>query len=46
MDRKEFNIANEVNAGVLKDEEILSQYGKNSELRHRSLQIVCWDSEN
>jgi hypothetical protein len=33
-------------SGVLKDEEIVLQYTKNRELRHRSRQIAHWESEN
>ena len=44
--RKEFDIPDDADSGVLKDEEIILHYGQNKEKEHRSRRIAYWDSEN
>jgi len=44
--RKEFDIPDNADSGVLKDEEIILCYGDKKELEHRSRRIAYWDSEN
>lgn len=44
--QKEFDIPNDADSGVLKDEEIILCYGDKKELKHRSRRIAYWDSEN
>jgi hypothetical protein len=44
--RKEFDIPDNADSGVLKDEEIILSFGDKKELKHRSRRIVYWDSEN
>jgi hypothetical protein len=44
--RKEFDIPDDADSGVLKDEEIILSFGDKKELRHRSRRIAYWDSEN
>lgn len=44
--RKEFDIPDECDSGVLKDEEILLSFGEKKEKKHRSRRIAYWDSEN
>jgi hypothetical protein len=43
---EEFDIPDEADSGVLKDEEIVLKYGKNGELKHRARRIAYWDAEN
>jgi hypothetical protein len=43
---EEFDIPDEADNGILKDEEITLKYGKNDELKHRSRRIVYYDAEN
>jgi hypothetical protein len=43
---KEFDIPDEADSGVLKDEEILLGYGKEGKEEHRSRRIAYWDTEN
>jgi transposase len=43
---KEFDIPDEADSGVLKDEEILLSYGKEGKEEHRSRRIAYWDAEN
>ena len=43
--RKEFNIPDQADSGVLKDEEIILRYGKNKQQEHRSRRIAYWDSK-
>lgn len=44
--RKEFDIPDEADSGVLKDEEIILYYGDNKKDEHRARRIAYWDSEN
>jgi transposase len=44
--RKEFDIPDNADSGVLKDEEIILCYGDKKEQVHRSRRIGYWDSEN
>jgi len=44
--RKEFDIPDEADSGVLKDEEIVLYYGKDKKEEHHSRRIAYWDSEN
>jgi len=43
---EEFDIPDEADSGVLKDEEIILKYGKNSEFKHRSRRIAYYDAQN
>jgi hypothetical protein len=43
---EEFDIPDKADSGVLKDEEIVVQYGKDGEKKHRSRRIAYWDAEN
>ena len=44
--RVEFDIPEDADSGVLKDEEIILYYGGNKKQEHRSRRIAYWDSEN
>lgn len=44
--RQEFDIPDEADSGVLKDEEIVLRYGDNQKLEHRARRIAYWDNEN
>jgi hypothetical protein len=44
--REEFDIPDDADSGVLKDEEIVLRYGENKKLEHRARRIAYWDSEN
>ncbi|WP_010420100.1 IS4 family transposase [Anaerophaga thermohalophila] len=44
--RKEFDIPDNADSGVLKDEEIVLLYGSNNQNQHRARRIAYWDSEN
>jgi hypothetical protein len=44
--RKEFDIPDDADSGVLKDEEIVLYYGEKKKEEHRSRRIAYWDSEN
>lgn len=44
--RKEFDIPDEADSGVLKDEEIVLLYGTNKLEEHKARRIAYWDSEN
>ena len=44
--RKEFDIPDEADSGVLKDEEIVLLYGKNKSQEHKARRIAYWDKEN
>ena len=44
--REEFDISDEADSGVLKDEEVLLYYGLNKKLEHRARRIAYWDSDN
>jgi hypothetical protein len=43
---KEFDIPDEAESGVLKDEEIVLSYRKGARQKHRSRRIAYWDAEN
>lgn len=43
---KEFEIPDEADSGVLKDEEIILCYGKAGNEKHRSRRIAYWDADN
>lgn len=44
--RKEFDIPDGADSGVLKDEEIVLFHGNKKQREHRSRRIAYWDSEN
>ena len=44
--RKEFDIPDEADSGVLKDEEIVLLYGTNKSQQHKARRIAYWDKEN
>ena len=44
--RKEFDIPDDADSGVLKDEEVVLFYGKNKQKEHKARRIAYWDSEN
>ena len=44
--KEEFDIPDDADSGVLKDEEIILYYGDNKKQEHRSRRIAYWDSEN
>lgn len=44
--RKEYDIPDDADAGVLKDEEIILYYGQDKKQEHRARRIAYWDSEN
>jgi len=44
--RKEFDITDDADSGVLKDEQIELSYGKNKSEKHLSGRIAYWDSTN
>lgn len=44
--RKEFDIPDTADSGVLIDEEIVLLYGENKQNKHRARRIAYWDSEN
>lgn len=44
--REEYDIPDDADTGVLKDEEILLYYGNNKKQVHRAKRIVYWDSNN
>lgn len=44
--RNEYDIPDEVDSGVLKDEEIVLYYGDNKKQEHRARRIAYWDDEN
>ena len=44
--RKEFEIPDDADSGVLKDEEVVLFYGENKKKEHRARRIAYWDSEN
>lgn len=43
---KEYDIPDDADSGVLKDEQIILYYGDKKEKEHRSRRIAYWDSEN
>jgi hypothetical protein len=44
--RKEYEIPDDADSGVLKDEEVVLYYGKNKKEEHKARRIAYWDSEN
>jgi len=44
--REEFDIPDDADSGVLKDEEVVLYYGKNKTQEHRARRIAYWDNEN
>lgn len=44
--REEYDIPDDADSGVLKDEEIVLFYGDNKQKQHRARRIAYWDSEN
>lgn len=44
--RKEFDIPDNADSGVLKDEEVVLYYGENKKQEHRARRIAYWDSHN
>ncbi|MGB4268467.1 MAG: IS4 family transposase [Spirochaetota bacterium] len=43
---KEFDIPDDADSGVLKDEEVILYYGDKKKEEHRARRIAYWDSEN
>jgi glucose/arabinose dehydrogenase len=43
---QEYDIPDEADSGVIKDEEIIVSYGKNNQEKHRTRRIAYWDSQN
>jgi transposase len=43
---EEYDIPDDADSGVLKDEEIILSYGEKGEQKHRCRRIAYWDSEN
>ena len=44
--RKEFDIPDDADSGVLKDEEVILYFGDKKKEEHRARRIAYWDSEN
>lgn len=44
--KEEFDIPDDADSGILKDEEIELSYGKNNKLKHKARRIAYWDNEN
>ncbi len=44
--KEEFDIPDDADTGVLKDEEIILCYGDNKKKQHRARRIVYWDNDN
>lgn len=44
--RQEFDIPDDADSGVLKDEEIVLLYGSNKTKEHKARRIAYWDNEN
>lgn len=44
--REEYDIPDQADSGVLKDEEIVLYYGDNKKQEHRARRIAYWDDEN
>ncbi len=44
--RQEFDIPDDADSGVLKDEEIVLLYGRNKTKEHKARRIAYWDNEN
>jgi len=43
---EEYDIADDADSGILKDEEIILSYGEKNEKKHRCRRIAYWDNEN
>ncbi|NLB25521.1 MAG: IS4 family transposase [Bacteroidales bacterium] len=43
---KEYDIPDDADSGVLKDEEIILYYGDNKKQKHRARRVAYWDDEN
>jgi hypothetical protein len=43
---EEYDIPEDADSGILKDEEIILSYGKNGENKHRCRRIAYWDNHN
>jgi len=43
---EEYDIPDDADSGILKDEEIILSYGKNGEEKHRCRRIAYWDKES
>jgi transposase len=43
---EEYNIPEDADSGILKDEEITLSYGKDGKQKHRCRRIAYWDSKN
>lgn len=43
---KEFDIPDDADSGVLKDEEVMLLYGENKAKEHKARRIAYWDNEN
>lgn len=43
---EEFDIPDQADSGVLKDEEVILYYGENKKQEHRARRIAYWDNEN
>jgi hypothetical protein len=43
---KEFDIPDEADSGVLKDEEVVLYYGENKKETHKARRVAYWDSKN
>jgi len=44
--REEYDIPDDADSGVLKDEEIILTYGENKKQEHRARRVAYWDTEN
>ena len=44
--RREYDIPDDTDSGVLKDEEVILYYGQNKREEHRARRIAYWDNEN
>jgi transposase len=44
--RQEYEISDDADSGVLKDEEVVLYYGEKKEDEHKARRIAYWDSEN
>jgi hypothetical protein len=43
---EEYDILDDADSRILKDEEIILSYGEKAEKKHRCRRIAFWDSEN
>jgi len=44
--RQEYEISDDADAGVLKDEEIIQYYGEGKREKHRARRVAYWDDQN